>query len=80
MGPVTSGGSSKVQVGRVVREVKVAVPMRTGENSSLGVREVEGEAGRGTWPRAACEAEAGNVQRSERVHVRGIAGRRARAS
>lgn len=48
MGPVTSGGSSEVQVvGRVVREVEVAVPMRTGSNSGAGAREVEGRAGQG---------------------------------
>lgn len=52
------------------REVKVAVPMRTGKNGGSGGREVEVEGRRGTWPRAACEAEAGNVQRAESVHVR----------
>lgn len=64
---VTSGGSSEEQMDRVVREVKVAVPFRAGKSSGPGGR---GGAGRGTWPRAACEAEAGNVQRAERVHVR----------
>lgn len=44
--------------------------MRTGRDSSLGGRVREGEGGRGTWPRAACEAKAGNVQRAGRVHVR----------
>lgn len=52
------------------REVKVAVPVRTGDDGGSGGREVEVEGGRGTWPRAACEAEAGNVQRAESVHVR----------
>lgn len=49
MGPrkkVTSGGSSEVQMGRVVRGVKVAVPVRTGRNSGLDGWEVQGEGGR----------------------------------